>query len=86
VSESNALADYILTNRKTKDTYGLRKASIPGYALSMQDESMNKGVRSNLRDTASSSHLNTNVLKAIAADDDEGEGIGDNGSMFGDED
>lgn len=83
-NESSSLADYILNHRKTKDTYGLRKANIPGYTLSMQDEvlSRRESVRENLKDTASSSSR-LNVLRAINRDD---EGIGDNECMFEGED
>lgn len=75
-ADSTAMADHILNNRKSKESYGLRKMSIPGYALSMQDESMGgagAGGAKALRDTATSVPV-------------EEEDVGDNESVLGDDD
>ena len=83
--ESPGLAEYILNNRKTKDTFNLRKATIPGYALSMQDEvlSRRETLGDNVKDTASSSsRINVGVLRTIGKEE---EGIADNEYMFEDD-
>lgn len=54
------MADYVLNNRKVKESHGLRMVAIPGYALSVRENSAAKGDGG---DTASSASIAVGLRK-----------------------
>lgn len=58
-----SMVDYILNNRQVRETHGLKMAAIPGYALSMREQSVQTAAKEDGGDTASSASIAVGLRK-----------------------
>jgi hypothetical protein len=67
--EHGKIADFILDNRKVRESHGLKISPIPGYAFAVKEQSARSGIRDEpLGDTASSASAAITLRRIKEAD------------------